>query len=162
MLRSEEREINGAVYEATTLPARIAIQLGTKLVKAFGPSLGELMSSLDVKDGKPVGLKDDALSGAVAALVSQIDKISVSELMLEILQSTVRIDPESRKRQEVGKAETFDLVYSANFGELLGALRLALEVSLGDFFGSVGITDLLGKAWETAGQQMSLDSSPQD
>jgi hypothetical protein len=162
MLKSQDREINGAQYTSTTLPARTAIQLGTKLLKAFGPSLGELADSLETEGGKPVGVKGDALSRAVSMLVSQIDQTDVASLMLEILQSTVRVDPESRKRQEVGKGEVFDGVYSANYGELFGALRLALEVSLGDFFANAGITDLFTKAWEMAGAQMLQSSAPKD
>lgn len=159
MIQSKEKEINGAVYTATTFPARKAITTGTKLFRFLGPALGELFGSLETEEDVPVGLKPDALSKAVKMLVDGMDSNKVVALILEILGSTTRIDPAENKRQEVCKPHVFDEVYAANFGELFGALAFALEVSLGDFLGNAGISKLLDKAKAMTGRLQSPEAS---
>lgn len=160
MLKTEQREIAGVAYECTTLPARRAVDLGASLVKILGPSLGALGDGFNLDTGEPIEGKTDVLSSAVSALMSQIDKVDVSKLMLDLLQTTIRIDPEKNARQEVGKAEVFDVVFAGNFRELMGALAFALEVSLGDFFGEGGIGGLVKRASAKAEALLSRRSLP--
>lgn len=146
MIRSEERTINGVAYTATTLPTRKAIDVGTQLIVYLGPAFGALGGSMKLAGGEDATINPEVIPQAVEALVSQMDKGGVVDLILEILQSTTRVDPETNKRQEVSSIPVFDTIYAANFAELLGALRFALEVSVGDFFGESGISSLIDRA----------------
>jgi hypothetical protein len=164
MLRSEERQVADVPYTTTQLPARRAIKVGTKLVRLLGPALGALGGSFDV-EGAQLGESDvdfaPVLPSVVKMLVDQMDADNVIALILEILQTTRRKDLDSGKWEEVNKAEVFDRVYAGNFRELLGALRFALEVSLGDFFGESGITGLIERAKTAADRVISRSDSPE-
>lgn len=146
MLESKEREINGAKYTSTTHPARPAIALGTDILQFIGPALSTLGGAIKIEDGKIVDVKGDVIQLAVQALIAQMNSDKVVSLILRILECTTRVDPVAKKRQEVSKGEVFDVVYAGNLGELVGALRFALEVSIGRFFDGSRISGLFAKA----------------
>lgn len=154
MLKTERREINGVRYESTTLPARKAVRLGTRVLSLVLPAFGELGDGVEnlqslskLADAK---LQAGFIGRAAGALVTQLHRENVVELILEILASTLRIDPERNERQQVGDGAIFDAVYAGNLGELVGAVRFALEVNLGNFFAASGIGGILQRAGATA------------
>jgi hypothetical protein len=162
MLKTERRTINEVAYETTTLPARKAVRLGTRVLALVLPAFGELGDG--VEDLQSLSKLAEAkmqagfIGRAAGALVTQLHREDVVELILGILASTTRIDPDRNERQAVGEGAIFDDVYAGNLGELVGAVRFALEVNLGNFFAASGIGGILQRAGTTA-QVLTEDSS---
>lgn len=157
MISSQEREICGASYTTTTLPARRALKVGAEILRFIGPAIGALGGAVKVEDGKIVDVQEDVIPVAVKALVANLDSEKVVNLILKILEGTTRVDPEAHKREEVWKPEIFDTVYAGNLGELFAALKFVLEVSLGSFFGGSRISGLFAKALAAADRMMPGD-----
>lgn len=162
MIETQEREINGAMYQSTTFTARRALAVGARLMKFIGPSLGKLGGSIKIEDDKIVEFDSSVLPEALKLLLDNLDSNKVVTLVLDLLASTTRVDPKTNKREEVWKDKVFDLVYAANFGELMGALRFAVEVSLGSFFGEGGISKLLDRASAAVDKLRSPTGSPSE
>jgi hypothetical protein len=153
MLRTDSRTINGVRYESTTLPARKCVRLGSRVLALVLPAFGELGDGLEgVPTLADVGAKlgSGFIGKAASALVTQLHREDIVELILSILADTTRIDPDKKERQAVSDGAVFDAVYAGNLGELVGAVRFALEVNLGDFFAASGIGGLLRRAETTA------------
>lgn len=159
MLESKDREINGAMYTSSTMVARRAMRLGTKLLKILGPSFGALGDGIKIEGGQIVQTREGFMSKAMKCLVDQIDTTIVETTILEILKTTQRVDPVTNKREDVSDPKVFDIVYAGNFKELGPALAFAAEVSLMDFLGESGITGLVDKAKALAGRAASLQDS---
>ncbi len=146
MLGSEERMINGAAYTTTRFAARRAIALGTRLAKLVAPAIGGLGGGVKIKDGKIADVSSDLIPVAINALASQLHEDSIVQLILDLLAQTTRVNPDTRKREDVGTGEIFDNIYAGNLGEMLGALKFAVEVNLSSFFAGSGISGLLQRA----------------
>jgi hypothetical protein len=142
------------------LPARRALKISTKLAKIIGPAIGALGDGFNLETGEPVEGQTDSVSKAVKLLVGQIDDTKIESLILDVLQTTVRIDPQSNTRQEVSTPKIFDEIYAGNFAELAGALVFALEVSVGDFFGKGGISGLISRMKTATDKALSRQGSP--
>jgi hypothetical protein len=149
MLRTDSRTINGARYQSTTLPARKAVRLGTRVLALVLPAFGEVGQAFEgLTTLADIGSKlgSGFLGKAAMALATQLHREDVVDLILEILKDTVRIDPEKKERQQVADGPVFDAVYAGNLGELVGAVRFALEVNVGDFLAASGIGGVLQRA----------------
>lgn len=113
MIETKEKEIGGAVYTVTQLPARRALKLKAKLLKLFGPALTQiLLLSNDAEEKKPDEMTTDELASqlsmnpvdkyriadlrkggmvkGVQLLVSNLDDKTFDELCVEILQGVRR------------------------------------------------------------------------
>lgn len=158
MIETKEKEIGGAVYTVTQLPARRALKLKAKLLKLFGPALTQiLLLSNDTEEKKPDEMTTDELASqlsmnpvdkyriadlrkggmvkGVQLLVSNLDDKTFDELCVEILQGVRRDGVELRP-------ETIDLQFAGRLSDLYAVMFFVLEVNFGDFFGWGGIGNL--------------------
>jgi hypothetical protein len=162
MIKTKEREIDGVHYTASSLPARKCLRLATDLMKIFGPALGRLAGGSKIEDFRNVDSAEvdgGAIAAAAEMLVNNLDSDKVESIVMRILETTSRVDPDTNKRQDVGKPETFDLVYSGNLLEMIKAVGFGLEASLGDFFGKSGISRLVNRASKAADHILSSEES---
>lgn len=122
-IQTIEKEINGAVYSCTQLPARRAIKLKAKLIKLVGPTLAQLFS-----DGE--GAKSKV--AAVELLANALDESNFSDLIVEILAGV-------RKNGMELQPAIIDLEFAGDFATLYHVVWFALEVNFASFFTLLGI-----------------------
>ncbi len=73
MIETREKQIHGAVYSVTQLPARRALRLKARLLRLFGPALAQLFlpgNNNESMSGLPFS-KTEAVR-AVESLISQL------------------------------------------------------------------------------------------
>lgn len=154
MIRRFKKEIDGAIYQGTTLPARKGISVGARLVKMLAPAAGGLKSAADL-DGNSSG----HLGAAIAALVERIEDDKVLRLILDMLEGMVRIGvvEEDGERVQLSPSDPleFDVIYNSNYEELVKVLGYVVEVNLPGFFGKSNI----GKVWERVRSQIDSQIS---
>lgn len=154
MRPTQERQIGDALYKSTPVPARKALSIGVRLVRILGPGIAALAGVEDslpdpereskvalagAIDGRP--RLAEAAANAAKKLAEMLDEKVVVQLVLDILQCTSRTM--DGRKDELGDARTFDLVFAANLGEMFEAIGFALEVNR--FFGSGGTSGFLDR-----------------
>lgn len=121
--KSQEREIDGAVYMVTQFPATEGLAILTRLLKLAGPALGA------VATGQPGAGRALEVGLFVARLVEKLDEAETVGLVKRLLKDT------RRDGREV--MPSFDTEFMGNYMTLLRVLGFVLEANYGDFFGAV-------------------------
>ena len=159
MINSADKEIDGARYECNSLPARRGMRVWTKLLRLVGPSVGIVTDGASsLTEMLKGGFKDGVISKAVDALVMRIDEDAVQALVLEMLDGMIRYGKDEAGKDmqyPVSDPKIFDLVYSANYGELVKAVLFSMEVNLPSFFASGRIGGILSQALKMADTMIS-------
>lgn len=137
MVETTRRQLSGHAYEVTEFPARQGLRLQARLLRIVGPSIAALGAEAlqgaqpsDVGSLLDVDISSEALTRAVGELVARLDEQRVERLILDLLGQT------TRDGRPVGEETEFDAAYTGNYGELLRAIGLVLEVNFGSFFGA--------------------------
>jgi len=125
VIQTLEKEINGAIYTCTQLPARRAIKLKAKLIKLLGPMVAQLFSGGST-DGNVNIVK------AVETLAMNLDENVFESLVVEILQGV-------RKNGMELQPAIIDLEFAGDFASLYSVLWFALEANFASFFTLLGI-----------------------
>ena len=127
-------------YTVTTFPAFKGLSYLQKLMKVFGPSLGEIMSNVAADgevDLENFSIEDEALSKAISLLTENLDKSNVAQLAQEMIKEAVTIN---------GQTVRFDQEFSANYGALIKLLTAIIRENYSSFFdesGFGGLRDML-------------------
>lgn len=124
-IQTLEKEINGAIYSCTQLPARRALKLKAKLIKLLGPMVAQIFSG-GAQEGNANIVK------AVEALALNLDETVYESLVVEILQGV-------RKNGMELQPAIIDLEFAGDFGTLYSVLWFALETNFSSFFSLLGI-----------------------
>ena len=133
MIQTREKQIHGALYSATQLPARRALRLKTKLLRLFGPALAQLFlpgSSNENMAGLPFS-KAEAVR-AVESLMAQLDDRTFENLVLELCQGV-------RKDGIELTDAVIDVEFAGDLGTLMQVLWFVIDCNFGSFFGESGI-----------------------
>lgn len=125
MIETLEKEINGAMYSVTQLPARRALRLQAKLIKLFGAAASQLFVGT-------ANQSDEYLVKAIQALVCELDDKTFDQFVMEMLQGV-------RKNGMELKPEVVDMEFAGNLNDLYFLLKFVLEVNFGDFLAEGGI-----------------------
>lgn len=142
----------------STIPARKALKISSRLLTIFSSLLAALPSN--VKEGItanvptekkfPNDLSDGGLfekeidfSKLSKALIENLQEEKVESLVLSLLVTT-RVNG-----QDVSRAEIFDMVFTADFGLMMGCLKFVLEVNFKSFFTEEVIAKVKG-LWNQA------------
>lgn len=136
MYEAREKEIDGLKVTVTQWPARKALAIKLKLVKAVGPSLGELASSS--KGGATSGILNaeigtDKLGSAIEKLLSALDETTFMTLVT-LLMSGVRVNG-----VEMSDENAFNVQFTGRLEAFYKIVWFVLEVNFGSFFGEGGI-----------------------
>lgn len=113
MIETREKEIDGATYTVTQLPARRALRLKTKLVKTFG--------SFFLGDSK-----------SLHSMFQTLDENQFESLCMEMIQGV-------RKNGVELNQATFDLEFAGDMAGLYKLLLFVVEVNFDNFFQMIGI-----------------------
>jgi hypothetical protein len=138
MIQTKEKQIKGAVYSVTQLPARRALRLKAKLLRLFGPALAQLLlpgGSNDSISGLPFS-KAEAVR-AVESLMAQLDDKTFESLVLELCQGV-------RKDGMELTESVIDVEFAGDLGTLMQVLWFVIDCNFGSFFGESGIGSLFG------------------
>lgn len=128
MLKSETKEFGGLQVTSTQFGAMKAYKLFTRLCRLAAPVIGSLASGLNGQTD--VG----GLAGALSELFGQLDDTQAEDLALQLLASTqVKV---TRGMITLDTKPMIDAAFEGNFGAMLSAMRLAVEVNYGDFIAS--------------------------
>lgn len=142
MYEAKEREIDGHKVTVTQWPARKALTTKLKLVRAIGPSLGEIIGGM--KGTEESVLESDLdlskVTAALEKLLSALDEATFMSL-IKIFMSGVRVD-----EVDMSNDKEFDMMFTSKLDLLYKVIWFVLEVNYGSFFGEDGI----GKAMEKA------------
>lgn len=153
MIETQTRTIADATYSVTRFPARRALALGARLMRAVAPGIATALGSLkgsgeSILDGD---LDFDILGLAVQRLLEGLDSAGTVDLVMALLAGTQRNDKPLTP-------ELFDDVYAANFGELGQVLAFVIEVNGGANFLSFPDTGGLLEAARKAGAAFRASS----
>jgi hypothetical protein len=134
--------IDGLPTTVQPLPFMRASSLAARLLKLFGPAFGQLMSMAG----------DEDIGPAVATLCSQVDPVTLPDLLREILSSTsVSLDG---RAHPLGSAGAIDLVFMGRLATGFRVVAYALEVNFAGFF--VELRSWLGNALAAATASQSI------
>lgn len=125
-IQTVEKNINGAVYSCTQLPARRALKLKAKLVKAIGPTVAQLFGS-----SKDDGSSDHVVK-AIQILSQTLNENEFEGLVVELLQCV-------RKDGIELVPAIIDMEFAGDFDSLYKVLWFVLETNFSSFFSMLGI-----------------------
>jgi hypothetical protein len=137
MIETREKEINGAMYTVSQLPARRAIRLKAKLIKLFGPVLAQVF--LNVGDVKSEQASKDSIVHAIELLGSSINEIEFENLVVELLQGV-------RKNGVELQPGIIDLEFAGDMAGLYQVCWFVIEVNYANFFSMLGIGNHLSES----------------
>jgi hypothetical protein len=138
MIETREKQIHGAVYSVTQLPARRALRLKSKLMRLFGPALAQLLlpgGNSENITGLPFS-KQEAVK-AVESLIQQLDDKTFENLVIELCQGV-------RKEGMELTESVIDVEFAGDLGTLMQVLWFVIDCNFGSFFGESGIGSLFG------------------
>lgn len=128
-VETQHREIKGHAYSVTPFTPMRALKYASEIVKLVGPSMAQAMSGIgSVKQAMDMDLKDAGIEKIVGGLVDRLDGDRTPQLIHGLLANT------TRDGQELQHQSVFNDAYTANYGEMIQALRFVLEVNYGSFF----------------------------
>ena len=88
MIETQERIIDDATYSVTQLPARRALKLKAKLMKLFGPMVGQLYictsGDQDAETSKKYFIQP------IYSLTAQLDSNNLEALIMELMQGVMK------------------------------------------------------------------------
>jgi hypothetical protein len=130
MIETKEKQIDGATYTVTQLPARRAIRLKARLIKLFGPVFAQffLAVSENVSDDQR---KQDIVK-SIEILGAHIDENSFESLVMDLLVGV-------RKNGMELSPATIDLEFAGDMAALYQLLFFVIEVNFSNFFSMIGI-----------------------
>ena len=131
MIETREKEINGANYTVTQLPARRAIKLKAKLIKMFGPVLAQLFLVVKKVDKEEYEQKSNIVS-AVEILASNLDPVDFETLIVELFAGV-------RKNGKELLPNVIDTEFAGDLATLYLVALFVLEVNFASFFELLGI-----------------------
>lgn len=139
MIEEKTKVINDATYVVQQFGARRGLKLKTRLVKLIAPTAVALLGSVEKDQSGNVSLNSEAnpelISKAISGLVNNLESDQVVDLVFALLETTTRNGVNVTSQN----GSHFDMVYSANYGELIKALVFVVEVNFGSFFQGLGI-----------------------
>lgn len=125
MIETFQKEIDGATYQITQLPARRALKLQAKLIKLFGGVIGNFC----LGNGKDT---DEKIVNAIQSLSYTIDENNFDSLCMEILQGV-------RKNGVELTPATIDLEFAGDMAGIYKLIFEVLKVNFENFFTMLGI-----------------------
>lgn len=116
------RQIGGKEWTITLLPATKGLDVGRRLLRLVGPSIGQALGGA----GRPGSLLDvdsAALGNAVSDLALRIGEPEAAALVKELVTTGVFCDG-----KEV-RADLFDLLFAGDYETLLRVAAFVVEVN---------------------------------
>lgn len=133
MQTSEELVVGEKSYSITTFPAFKGLSYLQKLLKVFGPSLGELFSTASMETVEEFSIEEEALTKSISLLVENLDQANIAQLAKDMVSDGVTIN---------GQTVLFDQEFSANYGALISILGAVIRVNYSSFFDGSGFGGL--------------------
>lgn len=124
MINQIDVHVAGVDYKITQFTATKALTIEAKLIKLLGPAFMELQSAASDNDGEKV------LAAAIAALIEQMDKIDVVQLVKELVGPNVT---------KGTAAINFDMEFAGNTGALFELVKEVLKANFADVFSKLGL-----------------------
>lgn len=154
MKKSEQKDIDGDVYEFFPMPPKVALRVLTRLSKLVLEPLGMFgdaikgdqggNSGAEKSDGeRAVGMLDkksppDVFAKAAKVLVERLDEDEVTSTIETVLSATTVHVQRVSEGDKGTRPLRFDLDFAGRPGHLLKVFVAGLEVQFGDFFGASG------------------------
>jgi hypothetical protein len=145
---TKEKEINGVKFTAAPLTAIEGLKLKAYLVRAFGPALGEAISSFgNLKDGgkiEEMSIDGQGIARAVERLMANLEPNQFIDLIRKLLANVTAIvkGPDGKDMIVGFMGTSFDasmeIVFSQRTFSVYPVILLVLEVNFPDFFEKVG------------------------
>ncbi len=120
MRLTQEKEVDGIVYEITQFSATKSLRLLTRLASYFSEPIGVIVD----KGGLDANLSSDLVSKMAKSLFEKLDESQVEKTVKELLEG-VRCE---------GKQILFDTHFQGRLLHLFKVLKAVLEVQYNDFF----------------------------
>jgi hypothetical protein len=139
MYEAKEKSIDGHKVTVSQWPARKALAIKLKLIRAVGPSLGELVSSArgdNLNAALDSNMNMDRLGSALERLLGALDEVTFMALTSDLM-SGVRVDD-----LEMADDNNFNATFTGHLETFYKIVWFVLEVNFGSFFGESGIGKL--------------------
>lgn len=130
MIETREKNIDGATYTVTQLPARRALRLKARLIKLFGPVIAQFFIA-STENTSEEAKKADIVK-AIEILGSHIDENSFENLITDMLSGV-------RKNGLELTPATIDLEFAGNMAGIYHVIFFVIEVNFSNFFQMIGI-----------------------
>jgi hypothetical protein len=129
MIETREKNIDGAVYTVTQLPARRAIRLKARLIKLFGPVAATFFIA---SEGISEDQKKLDLVKCVESLGNHIDENALESVIIELLIGV-------RKNNIELTPAIIDMEFAGDMATLYQVVWFVIEVNFSNFFLMFGI-----------------------
>lgn len=142
MYEAKDKEIDGHKVTVTQWPARKALTVKLRLVRAIGPGLGEIIGGMKGTEESVLDSDMDLskVTTALEKLLSALDEATFMAL-IKTLISSVRVD-----EVDMSNEKEFDMMFTSKLELLYKVIWFVLEVNYGSFFGEGGIGEAVEKA----------------
>jgi len=150
MNKQKEKTIDGVKFVATAFPAVEAFRLKAYLMKKFGPTIGQIIGTIegvppisgkigDIKDKiGDIKLDGDKMANAIETLMEQLSEDEFIAFLQRMLRNVVA---HKDKKQFAFADEhfetTMDIVFNQHIFSVYPVLLLVLEANYPDFFGKI-------------------------
>lgn len=119
--------IGDSEYVIKLLPATKGLEMGNRLIKAFGTALGVILDSNSREEIDEYFLEESTLFTDLAiAVCAKLDELNIIVTVKDLLAGSY----------VNGQPLDFDSHFMANYGNLVCLVEFALKENFGDFFTS--------------------------
>jgi hypothetical protein len=145
-MENKERKIviDGVTFQVAPFMAVEGLRLKARLVRTFGPALGELLGGIDGKKAGGIGdisLGSDGIARGLEKLLERLDEDGFEALVRRLLANVIAIWPEGGKSRSISFGQDFEtatqLVFLGRLFSIYELIVFVLKVNYPDFFDKV-------------------------
>jgi hypothetical protein len=145
-MTSKEQKIviDGVTFQVAPFMAVEGLRLKARLVRAFGPAVGELLGGIDgTKVGSiaDVNLGGSGIAKGLEKLLEQLDEDAFEALVKRLLANVIAVWKEGGKSRSVSFGQDFEaamqLVFLGKLFSIYELIIFVLKVNYPDFFDKV-------------------------
>jgi len=131
-MKTEKLELNGRVYTCQQLPARLGLQVASKLANALAPAVKALPE-------EGFEMNDSQLAAFIEPILSNPELNGTLQFLCSTFAERTIVDTVNANGQEVQfpLGRIFDDHFADSYDDLIAWLVFSLKLSLSSFFRSV-------------------------
>lgn len=142
MVKEQKTVIDGTTFQVAPFMSVEGLRLKAHLLRTFGPALGEILGSMDIKKIKNIAdINLAGISSGLEKLFEQLDEDTFVALIQRLFGNVIANWNESGKNRSVAFNQDFDtamdLVFQGKLFSIYPLIFFVVKVNYPDFFGKV-------------------------
>jgi hypothetical protein len=142
--KEQKTVISGVTFQVAPFMAVEGLRLKARLVRTFGPAIGELLGGIDgqkVSSMTDINLGGDGVANGLEKLFEQLDEDKFIDLVKQLLNNVIAIWPEGGRSRSIAFGTDFEtamqLVFLGKLFSIYPLIIFVLKVNYPDFFDKV-------------------------